>query len=147
MIYLALGLLLLGAFYSGRRSFTRVSAGVRGALGVWRPTAGLSALVLLVLALALLVREDWLLALAPGAAGLGLLLTARRSKARPDKVVGMSPQDARAILGVGPQAGAAEVQAAYRRLIKTVHPDKGGTRGLAAQLTAARDVLRTAPRG
>ncbi|HET6970801.1 MAG TPA: molecular chaperone DnaJ, partial [Phenylobacterium sp.] len=30
-------------------------------------------------------------------------------------------------------------QAAYARLIRAVHPDKGGTAGLAAQLNAARD--------
>ncbi len=142
MIYLALGLILLGAFYGGRRGVARVAAGMRGALGVWRPTAGLSALVLIVLALVLVVREDWLLALVLGMAGLGLLLGARRSAARPTSVAGMSAQDARAILGLAPEANAAEVLAAYRRLIKTVHPDKGGTRGLAAQLTAARDVLK-----
>jgi curved DNA-binding protein CbpA len=42
---------------------------------------------------------------------------------------------------VGPDASKAEIQAAYSRLIRLAHPDKGGTAGLAAQLNAARDRL------
>ena len=32
-------------------------------------------------------------------------------------------------------------EAAYNRLMRMAHPDKGGTSGLAAQLNAARDRL------
>jgi curved DNA-binding protein CbpA len=53
----------------------------------------------------------------------------------------LSLSEARAILGVGPEATLAEVKAAYTRLIQLAHPDKGGTQGLAAQLNAARDRL------
>ena len=53
----------------------------------------------------------------------------------------MSAQEARAILGVGPAATPEEIRAAYTRLMRSVHPDKGGTPGLAAQLNAARDRL------
>ncbi|HQP19187.1 MAG TPA: DnaJ domain-containing protein, partial [Phenylobacterium sp.] len=49
--------------------------------------------------------------------------------------------EARSILGVGPQATTAEIQAAYARLMRVAHPDAGGTDGLAAQLNAARDRL------
>lgn len=49
--------------------------------------------------------------------------------------------EARALLGLGPQADAEAVRAAHRRLIATVHPDKGGTEALAAKINAARDVL------
>ena len=45
------------------------------------------------------------------------------------------------ILGVGPDASREEIQAAYARLIRAVHPDAGGTSGLAARLNAARDTL------
>jgi DnaJ-class molecular chaperone len=38
-------------------------------------------------------------------------------------------------------AGPDEIQAAYVRLMRAVHPDAGGTSGLAAQLNAARDRL------
>ncbi len=54
---------------------------------------------------------------------------------------GMSPRQARDILGVGDQAGAEEIRAAYARLMQRVHPDKGGAPGLAAQLNLARDRL------
>ncbi|BBD99375.1 molecular chaperone DnaJ [Sphingobium amiense] len=48
---------------------------------------------------------------------------------------------ARALLGVAPDASAAAIRAAHRRLIASVHPDKGGTEALAAQINAARDIL------
>jgi len=49
--------------------------------------------------------------------------------------------EARAILGVGPGAGAEEIRAAHRRLVAQVHPDKGGTAELTRRVNAARDVL------
>ena len=48
---------------------------------------------------------------------------------------------ARALLGVSPDADPAAIRAAHRRLIASVHPDKGGTEALAAQINAARDLL------
>lgn len=48
---------------------------------------------------------------------------------------------ARALLGVAPDADAQAIRAAHRRLIASVHPDKGGTEALAAQINAARDLL------
>ncbi len=45
------------------------------------------------------------------------------------------------MLGVAPGAGRDEIEAAYRRLMLRVHPDKGGAPGLAAQLNAARAAL------
>ena len=48
---------------------------------------------------------------------------------------------ARKLLGVGPSASRDEIVAAHRRLVTRVHPDAGGTEGLAAELNAARDVL------
>jgi curved DNA-binding protein CbpA len=53
----------------------------------------------------------------------------------------MSEADARALLGVTPEADRAEIEAAYKRLMRMAHPDSGGTTGLAAQLNAARDRL------
>jgi hypothetical protein len=48
---------------------------------------------------------------------------------------------ARALLGVAPDADAKTIRAAHRRLIASVHPDRGGTEALAAQINAARDML------
>ncbi len=51
------------------------------------------------------------------------------------------PTEARAILGLTSAATAADVQAAWRRLIAQVHPDHGGSAELASRVTAARDLL------
>ncbi|MBH1997952.1 MAG: molecular chaperone DnaJ [Sphingomonadaceae bacterium] len=48
---------------------------------------------------------------------------------------------ARALLGLSPDADPDAIRAAHRRLIASVHPDKGGTEALAAQINAARDLL------
>ncbi|NEX91341.1 hypothetical protein G3573_01015 [Caulobacter sp. 17J65-9] len=53
----------------------------------------------------------------------------------------MSLAEARAVLGVDAEAGPEQIQAAYLRLMRAVHPDRGGTSGLASQLNAARDRL------
>lgn len=49
--------------------------------------------------------------------------------------------DARSLLGLNDDADEEAIRAAHRRLIATVHPDKGGTQALAAKINAARDVL------
>lgn len=53
----------------------------------------------------------------------------------------MRASEARTLLGVGDNANVAEIRAAHRRLIAKVHPDAGGSAGLASQLNAARDAL------
>jgi curved DNA-binding protein CbpA len=53
----------------------------------------------------------------------------------------MDAREAQATLGVGPEADEAAIEAAYRRLMRRVHPDLGGAAGLAARLNAAREVL------
>jgi hypothetical protein len=54
-----------------------------------------------------------------------------------------TPEDsaARALLGVGPHAGADEIRRAYREKMARSHPDRGGAHDEAARLTAARDRL------
>ena len=75
--------------------------------------------------------------------GIGMTASARwpRQAVSSAARAGMSPAEARSILGVDETAGPAEIRAAYARLIQRVHPDKGGAPGLAAQLNLARDVL------
>lgn len=60
-------------------------------------------------------------------------------RAKPRTVGGEA--EARAILGVGKDAGAGEIRAAHRRLIQAVHPDRGGSADLARRINSARDVL------
>jgi hypothetical protein len=45
------------------------------------------------------------------------------------------------ILGLRPGAGKAEIEAAYRRVMAQVHPDKGGSNRLASLVNAARTFL------
>jgi DnaJ family protein C protein 19 len=49
--------------------------------------------------------------------------------------------EARAILGLSEGASADEVRAAHRRLVRAVHPDKGGSAELTQRINAARDLL------
>lgn len=53
----------------------------------------------------------------------------------------MTRDEARLILGLGPQATPEEIREAHRRLIQKNHPDSGGSDYLAAQINQARDVL------
>lgn len=53
----------------------------------------------------------------------------------------MSKDEAFQILGVEPNASQEEIHQAWRRLIKGVHPDHGGSAFLTAKINAARDVL------
>lgn len=53
----------------------------------------------------------------------------------------MSRDDAYRVLGLVPGASDDEIKAAYHRLIAGLHPDRGGSGYLAAQVNRARDTL------
>lgn len=57
----------------------------------------------------------------------------------------MSREDAYRVLGLEPGSTEDEIREAYRRLIKKLHPDSGGSAVLTAQITAARDRLLGEP--
>lgn len=53
----------------------------------------------------------------------------------------MTRQEAYQILGLEPNSSQEEIHQAWRRLIKGVHPDSGGSAFLAAKINNARDIL------
>jgi hypothetical protein len=108
----------------------------------WRLLSGGFALAAFTAAAFVAVRGAWGSAVVLLVVGLWLAASVRKPAAAPPRTQSrMSAEEARRILGVGPEAGREEIQAAYTRLMRAVHPDKGGTAGLAAQLNAARDRL------
>ena len=115
--------------------------------GQWRMGAGLLSIGALFAAAVLAIRGAWEMSLPLLAMAAGLAFAARTQRgimrrnalARPGS--GLSAEEARSLLGVPKTASAADVRAAYARLMQLAHPDKGGTTGLAAQLNAARDRL------
>ncbi|MCU0893235.1 MAG: DnaJ domain-containing protein [Rhodospirillales bacterium] len=64
-----------------------------------------------------------------------------QAKAASAEPAAMSKEDALRILGLEAGASQAEIKAAYHRLIASLHPDRGGSGYLAAQVNRARDVL------
>ncbi|HEX4339608.1 MAG TPA: DnaJ domain-containing protein [Polyangiaceae bacterium] len=66
----------------------------------------------------------------------------RRESASPRQVRGrMTRDEALRVLGLPPGATREQIVAEYRRLMKRVHPDQGGTTYLATQLNEAKDCL------
>lgn len=108
--------------------------------GHWRVTATLFSAVLIAGAVLLGARGAWLPAAALAGAGVWLTLSSRQ-RAPTFRSEGMSPDDARSLLGVSADATRAEINAAWKRLMARAHPDQGGTEGLASRLNAARDRL------
>lgn len=142
MTYVLLALAVFAVLvWLGRRSAARRAD--------WRTPAALLGLAVLVAGAAAVLRGAYLAGLALIAVGVGVAASARRlphpkpGAAPPARR--MSAAEARAVLGVDEQAGPEEIKAAYLRLMRAVHPDRGGTAGLASQLNAARDRLLERP--
>ncbi len=77
----------------------------------------------------------------PGAVLMaGSILWAAYRRGKPKRSE-MPLEDARKLLGVGPEASLGEIRDAHRRLIARVHPDTGGSEELANRVNVARDTL------
>jgi hypothetical protein len=67
--------------------------------------------------------------------------TARAASPPPPEQPKMTEAEAYRVLGLAPGASLEEIRSAYRRLMKRVHPDLGGSSALAALLNAAKEIL------
>ena len=138
MLYLVLGSLALLAVLWGRDRkpvFKRRE---------WRLMSGAFAVAAFAGATFAIIRSEWVIGAMLLMMGLWLASTTRgpilkTTQSRTATRMGVS--EACSILGVEEGASPAEIKAAYTRLMRLAHPDKGGTSGLAAQLNAARDRL------
>jgi hypothetical protein len=136
VIYLALGaavLWFLVGLGRGQAVFRRRE---------WRLFSGVLSLAAFIAAAFVGLRGAWEISIVLVILGIWMVMTARvNPRAAPPPSSKMTDEEARSLLGVGPDAAADEIQAAYTRLMRMAHPDKGGTTGLATQLNAARDRL------
>ncbi len=137
MLYLAIGCAILVLFLwasQGKPILKRRE---------WRFLAGAFAVVCFAAAAYVGMRGGWGKSIVLVVLGLWLAVSTRRTGMAPPPAASgqVGEAEARSILGVSAQASDEEIRAAYSRLMRMAHPDKGGTSGLAAQLNAARDRL------
>jgi hypothetical protein len=136
LLWLALGAIALWALIRLGRQTER-----RGRRE-WRVAATLVGAAALAGGVLAIARGSWILAIGLVGAGTWLVLSSRMpGRLAPTAAHHLSDAEARAVLGVGPTADAAEINAAWRKAMARVHPDQGGTEGLAARANAARDRL------
>lgn len=156
LVYFTLGLFAVLLLHLLLRQLNRISAGTRRYIrfGLY----GLAALAVLVLLLRF--GAHYLAAILSGIGGLAALayrlrrvlpwlIWWRRRKAQqnsgnnnqPNAQQSMSIDEACQILGVNKHASKEEIKAAYHRMMKQCHPDKGGSEYLASQLNQAKDIL------
>jgi hypothetical protein len=153
MLWLVLGGLALFLFLGGLRAFERASVTTVKSLVTWTAALGGIALVLL---LVLSGREG----IALGAltmfgpliwqrwrAGRAAPASSNRQQAPPPprRQGNMTPDEAYQVLGLRPGASEADIRAAHHRLMRTAHPDSGGSDWLATRVNQARDVLLRRP--
>ncbi len=157
MLWLVLGGLTLFLFLGGLRAFERASVTTVKSLLIWiAALGGLSLALLLVLtgregialgALTLfgpLIWNRWRAAhhsgpaAGPRSTGAGPGAAGEAPRARSGS---MTRQEAYQVLGLAPGASEADIRAAHHRLMRTAHPDTGGSDWLAARVNMARDVL------
>ena len=149
MLWLLIGTAILTLLLLGLRAFERASVGTIYTLLKWIAAFGGIALTLLLFlsgrgtqALGGLVLVGPLLwrRWHQGHAGLGGFGSTATPPPPPQSSV-MTRQEAYDVLGLKPGADADAIHAAHRRLMRTAHPDAGGSDWLASRVNQARDVL------
>ena len=162
MLWLFLGALTLFLFLGGLRAFERASVTSIKSLLAWiAALGGITLALLLVLsgregiafgALAMfgpLIWQRW------QAYRASLSSRANRQQSKhanqsnsnnqqppPRRPAGgMTRDEAYQVLGLHPGATEAEIRAAHHRLMRSAHPDSGGSDWLATRINLARDVL------
>jgi DnaJ homolog subfamily C member 19 len=153
MPWLILGALTLFLFLGGLRAFERASVAHIKSLVVWIGALGALTLALLLVltgrggialgALTLFGPLVWNRWRATHSAGLGASAGRAGTGGEAPRARGaaMTRQEAYQVLGIAPGASEAEIRAAHHRLMRTAHPDTGGSDWLAARVNMARDVL------
>ncbi|MCI5049244.1 MAG: DnaJ domain-containing protein [Rickettsiales bacterium] len=96
----------------------------------------------------------WIISFCVSVLSLMLIMRARKSTRRPtpqpdaEQEVSndilknaMDRNTAREVLGINAEANKREIIAAHRRLMRHIHPDRGGSAYLASQINQAKEVL------
>jgi hypothetical protein len=157
MLWLVLGALTLFLFLGGLRAFERASVKTIKSLFAWIAALGGIALALLLIvsgrggmalgALAMfgpLIWRQW----QAHRMGTGAQQQSdNTARPPPRRQSGMTPEEAYQVLGLHPGATEEEIRAAHHRLMRTAHPDSGGSDWLATRINQARDVLLRPRRG
>jgi|HubBroStandDraft_2_1064218.scaffolds.fasta_scaffold778155_1 DnaJ family protein C protein 19 len=152
MLWLVLGGLTLFLFLGGLRAFERASVTTIKSLFAWIVALGGISLALLLLlsgrggialgALAMfgpLIWQRWRAYRAT--TGSQSRPSGGGGSPPPRRQGNMTPEEAYQVLGLHPGATEVEIRAAHHRLMRTAHPDSGGSDWLATRVNQARDVL------
>ncbi len=153
MLWLVLGGLTLFLFLGGLRAFERASVTTIKSLLAWIAALGGITLALLLIltgregialgALAMfgpLIWQRWR-AYRASIGGQQQRSSGGSSQPPPRRQTGMTQEEAYQVLGLRPGATEAEIRAAHHRLMRSAHPDSGGSDWLATRINLARDVL------
>ncbi len=155
MLWLVLGGLTLFLFLGGLRAFERASVSTIKQFVTWiAALGGISLALLLILsgregialgALAMfgpLIWRQWQAHRAATGGQQRQRPSGGSAQPPPPRRQGnMTPEEAYQVLGLRPGASEADIRAAHHRLMRTAHPDSGGSDWLATRINQARDVL------